>query len=175
LPDLPVCDASGHFRKEDVGRVFAIMLWPDDKHKSKRDGFLARIWADVASREASRGKNVLLDPLVLRKALQAEPHPLAPGGDITRWQRGEMAGEQLLWLFSPGMKAPHHLSHKKVVFLMEETRQKNNEPGRRATFHSAWPEFSNVAHLWAAMLAKCSTFHDCSSIPGCEGHNALAH
>lgn len=168
---LPVCDALGHFRAEDISRVLATMIWPDDA--ALRYGFESRIATEVAARLALRKREVFLDPTVLLASLDAEPHPLAPGGNLARWQEGEMAGEQLLWLFSLSLKAPQHASHKRVIFLMEEHRAQNGRPGRRATFHKAWAEYSSVAHFWAALLATGGAFRDFSSVPGFERYTAL--
>jgi hypothetical protein len=153
MPDLSVCDRQGRLRPDDVVRIFAAMLHPNDG--DRRQQFEARAFTEVA---AKRGE-ASFDQAALKALLDAERHPFDPGGNPLLWENGELAGEQLLWVFSLRDKAPEHASLNKAIALMEAERRRDGERGGRSMFKDAWSKYSSVAHFWAAFLAKNRRFN----------------
>jgi len=142
---LEICDPAGRVRLGALIPTFAVMLYPDDP--SGRAGFEARVLADVATR---RPGATLIDNDTLKRALDSEPHPLAPGGRARRWTDGTMAGHQLVLVMSLAHYLPQHASRSKALYVIEWDRYKSRQPGTKSGLKDIWARYRNVAHFWAA-------------------------
>jgi hypothetical protein len=150
---LDICDRAGRIRLDGVARTFATMLYPDDPRGFA--GFEARVLADAATRQP--GAN-LFDNEALERVLEAEPHPLAPGGRRRCWTDGTMAGDQLVLVMALAHNLPQHASRAKALYLIEWHVYKSGATGTKSELKKIWAIKRDVAHLWAAFNLRHQSF-----------------
>jgi hypothetical protein len=111
--------------------------------------------ADAATRQP--GFN-LFDNEGLKLVLDAEPHPLAPGGRRRRWTDGTMAGDQLVLVMALAHNLLEHASRAKALYLIEWRIYNSGSTGTKSGLKKTWSLYRNVAHLWAAFNLRHQSF-----------------
>src|SRR4051812_40518837 len=99
MPALPIIDHHGRVRTDGVLVAFAVMLFPGPHQEALRQSFIARCIVDAAAKP-NGADALLLDCGLLRRALDASPHPVSSQGNREPWRSGEIAGMQLAWMYS---------------------------------------------------------------------------
>ena len=132
MPDLPAVYLNGELNPDFMLGVWAWMHCPGPEDGSRRAGIVARVKSEAAAFQVEEGKRgVVLDPGVLRQALNADQSPLFRASPKNECRQGRLVGLAVVALRGLSERNPR-LCSKTNAYRLMVIAQGVGQAGQRA-------------------------------------------